>query len=283
VTDPHFTNRPLAGRTVIVTAERRAQELGAALDRRGAVVVQAPVLSMVSHVDDELLLARTREVVDHPPDVVVVSTGVGFRGWLEAADSVGIGVRLRAALGQARLVARGPKAVGAIQAAGLSADWVAESETTAEIEDLLLLEGVLGLRVAVQHHGAGSEGLDEALAGAGAQVTSLVVYRWGPAPDPAAVAASVHLVGDRRADAVVFTSAPGAWAWLECARTEGRLADVVIACAAPGGVLAAAVGPVTAKPLQDAGIEPVQPERFRLGALVHALTSALVARGDAAG
>jgi uroporphyrinogen-III synthase len=32
--------------------------------------------------------------------------------------------------------------------------------------------------------------------------------------------------------------------------------------------MAAAVGPVTAAPLRDAGIEPVMPDRFRLGALI---------------
>ena len=35
--------------------------------------------------------------------------------------------------------------------------------------------------------------------------------------------------------------------------------------------MAAAVGPVTAGPLQDSGIEPLVPERGRLGALVRAL------------
>ena len=57
-----------------------------------------------------------------------------------------------------RLVARGPKARGALQAAGLSADWVAESETSTEIADFLLAEGVAGQRIAVQHHGAGDDG-----------------------------------------------------------------------------------------------------------------------------
>ena len=277
-TPPHFTNRPLAGCTVVITADRRAQELSAALGRRGAHVVRAPVMSIVPHVDDEALVARTREVIAEQPDVVVVTTGIGFRGWVEAADASGLADDLLEVLGRARVVARGPKAVGAIQAAGLSADWVAEGETSAEIQDLLLTEGVAGLRIAVQHHGSGADGLDEALGAAGACVTSLVVYRWGPPADPAAVTASVHTVADLAADAVAFTSAPGAWAWLEAARTEGRLDDVVAACGRVNGVLAAAVGPVTAQPLRDAGIDPLVPDRSRLGALVRALSQGLAER-----
>jgi hypothetical protein len=42
---------------------------------------------------------------------------------------------------------------------------------------------VSGLRIAVQHHGSGADGLDEAFAEAGATVSSVVVYSWGPS-DP---------------------------------------------------------------------------------------------------
>ena len=96
------------------------------------------------------------------------------------------------ALSSARIFARGPKAKGALVAHGLTPEWVAESETTAEITEHLLALGVDGASVAVQHHGNGSDGLDEALTAAGARASPLVVYRWGPAPDPAAVTASTQ-------------------------------------------------------------------------------------------
>ncbi len=268
---PHLS-QAMAGCVVLVTADRRSGELGAALARRGATVRHAPAMSMVPHTDDAALVAGTRAVIADPPDVVVVTTGIGFRGWTEAADAVGLLEPLLDVLGAARIVARGPKARGAIQAAGLQADWVAESETSAEIAEVLLGEGVAGSRIAVQHHGAGADGLDEAFAAAGAQVRSLVVYRWGPPPDPAALDASVRAAADGEIDVVVFTSAPGAAAWLAVAEDAGvgaalrrRFAD--------GNLLAAAVGPVTAKPLRDAGIEPLIPDRGRLGSLVRALVA----------
>ena len=182
----------LAGCTMLVTADRRAAELGGALQRRGAVARYAPALSMVPNESDALLIAATRALLEDPPDIAVVTTGIGFRAWIEAADAVGLAELLVAALGRARLVARGPKARGAIQAAGLQADWVAESETSAEIAEVLLDEGVAGRRITVQHHGSGADGLDEAFTAAGAQVQSLVVYRWGPPPDPVALDASVR-------------------------------------------------------------------------------------------
>src|SRR5690606_26607739 len=61
----------MAGCTVLVTAERRAAEFAAALERRGATVRHAPALSMIPHVDDETLRAATTAILDDPPDVVV--------------------------------------------------------------------------------------------------------------------------------------------------------------------------------------------------------------------
>ena len=265
-------DQTLAGCVVLVTADRRAGELGAALQRRGATVRHAPSLGMVPHTDDALLLAETRAVLADPPDTVVVTTGIGFRGWVEAADAAGLADRLVAVLARTRIIARGPKARGALQAAGLSADWVAESETTAEIAEVLLDEGVAGRDVVIQHHGAGADGLDEALALAGARVRNLVVYRWGPPPDPAVVAGSVRAVAAGEVDTVVFTSAPGAAAWLAAADAAG-VTGRIVARHRVSSVVFAAVGPVTAKPLQDAGIEPLVPDRGRLGSLVRAVVA----------
>lgn len=267
---PPALSQVLAGCVVLVTADRRSSELASALTRRGATVRHAPALTIVPHEHDEQLLIDTRTLIAEVPDVVVVTTGIGLRGWIEAADAAGLADDLLAVLARARIIARGPKARGAIQAAGLTADWVAESETSAEILELLLDEGVTGLRIAVQHHGAGADGLDSELAAAGADVVSLVVYRWGPTPDPVALAASVRDAAAGEVDAVVFTSAPGAHGWLAAADAQGVTADIVRRTSS-GCLVAFAVGPVTAVPLQDRGIEPLVPDRGRLGALVRTL------------
>lgn len=262
----------LAGCVVLVTADRRAGDLRAALERRGARVVHTPVLTIVPHTADEELVRATGSLLDAPPDTLVVTTAIGFRGWIEAADAAGRCDELHEVLARTRIIARGPKARGAIQAAGLEADWVAESETSREIRDFLLTEGVAGQRIAVQHHGAGADGLDVDLATAGADVSSLIVYRWGQPPDPEAVADGIDRAAAGDVDVVVFTSAPAASAWVEAAREVGALPSLV-ARAASGRFVVAAVGPVTARPLRRAGILPLLPERSRLGSLVRAIVA----------
>ncbi|MGP3534966.1 uroporphyrinogen-III synthase [Microbacterium sp. RD1] len=262
----------LEGCAIVIAVDRRSGELAAALERHGAQVRHAPALTIVPHIDDDALLAATRALIAVPPDVVVATTGVGFRGWIEAADEAGILEDLHAALASAQIVARGPKARGAIQQAGFTADWVAESETSAELGEFLLAEGVAGRRVAVQHHGSGADGLDEIFADAGADVVSLTVYRWGPPADPDLVARSVAATGRGEVDAVLFTSAPGAAEWLAAATREGAL-GAIVSRAASGQLLMAAVGPITAGPLGDVGIDALIAERGRLGSLVRAVVT----------
>lgn len=257
----------LAGRRVVVAAERKAEEAIASLQRHGAEVVQAAPLSVVPHADDAELLARTRELLAAPPQVVVATTGVGFRGWLAAADAAGLGESLREALARATLLARGTKARGAIRQAGLTTAWVAESETAAEVGEHLRTLDLAGQRVAIQHHGSGADGLDELCAELGAEVTSLTIYRWGPPADPAALERAVREAGEGTVDAVLFTSAPGVVSWLEASRTAGT-ADAQRERAATGCLLLAAVGPVTAAPLQEEGFAVMVAERSRLGALL---------------
>ncbi|GMA34277.1 uroporphyrinogen-III synthase [Demequina litorisediminis] len=261
---------PLTGCVMVITADRRKRELASALERRGASVRHAAALSTIPHLDDALLIENTRAVIANPPDVVVATTGIGFRGWVEAADAAGLAEDLLAAMRGARLIARGPKARGAIQQQGLEADWVAESETAAELRDYLLAEGVDGLRIAVQHHGNGSDGLDEAFTTAGATVQSLVVYGWGAPTDPVPHRQMIAAAADGCVDAVLFTSAPGASAWLAGVEEVGVLAPIA-ARAATGDLVLACVGPVTAAPLIEAGLTAHWPDRWRLGALVREL------------
>lgn len=269
----------LAGSHLLVTAQRRSDELAGALTRRGARVRVTPMLGVESGIDEPALIAATRSLLADGVDTVVVTTAIGFRGWCEAVDAVGLLDELLTVLGSTRLVARGPKARGALQAVGLRADWVAESETSSEIVDFLLSEGVAGERVAIQHHGAGDPSLERRLAEGGAVVVPLEVYRWGPAPDPAAVDQSALDCAAGVFDAVLFTSAPAALAWLDALSRQG-VSEIVSERISRGELLVAAVGPVTGDPLIGAGFLARWPERSRMGALVRLVISEL---GEAAG
>lgn len=276
MTDTTVDLAPLAGFTVAVTAARRREELSSLLIRRGARVLEAPAIRIIPTHDDEELLAATRTCVARPPDVVVATTGIGFRGWMEAADGWGLGEDLRTCFGRAEVLARGPKAKGAVRAAGLAETWSPASEASDEVLARLLAEGVQGRRVAVQLHGEPLPDFTAALRAAGAEVVEVPVYRWLPAEDVRPLRRLVEQVVSGVVDCVTFTSAPAVASLLAIAREEDREPALVEALSGP--VLVAAVGPVTAAPLERLGVPTVQPDRARLGALVRTVVEELPAR-----
>ncbi|MGW3634590.1 uroporphyrinogen-III synthase [Streptomyces sp. NPDC005122] len=267
---------PLSGFTVGVTAARRADELGALLQRRGACVQHAPALRIVPLADDGELLAATKELIDRAPDIAVATTAIGFRGWIEAADGWGLGEALLARLRGVEVLARGPKVKGAIRAQGLTEEWSPSSESMAEVLDRLLEEGVEGRRIAVQLHGEPLPGFVESLRAAGAEVVPVPVYRWMPPEDIGPVDRLLDATVARGLDALTFTSAPAAASLLSRAERRGLLPDLLAAL--HHDVLSACVGPVTALPLQAHGVTTVQPERFRLGPLVQLICQELPGR-----
>lgn len=266
----------LAGFTVGVTAARRAEELATMLERRGATVLHGPALQIAALADDTDLQDATRALIADPPDVTVATTGIGYRGWIEAADGWGVGEDLRAALGRGQVLARGPKASGAIRASGLVDAWSPESESTAELLEHLLEGGVEGRRIAVQRHGEPLPDVVDALELAGAEVLTVPVYRWAPPADLGPLDRLLDAVLAGAVDMLAFTSAPAAAGLLARAGERGvrdRLLDAL-----RGPVLALCVGPVTAAPLEELDVPTVQPQRSRLGAMVRTLESVAPSR-----
>jgi uroporphyrinogen-III synthase len=261
----------LTGFTVAVTAERRREEMTALLERRGARVVGAPAISIVPLVDDQALHAATAACIGLAPDLVIATTGIGFRGWLEAAEGWGMADTLRATLAEARILARGPKPCGAIRAAGLTEEWAAPTESTDEILERLLAEGISGARIVVQEHGEPQTEFVAALRGAGAAVVEVPVYRWVLPSDPSGVRRMADQIVAGQVDAVTFTSAPAVKAFLE-------VAGPAVLTALKTRTLAACVGPVTGAQLTKYDVPVVMPERYRLGALIRTVTEELPKR-----
>ena len=266
---------PLTGYTIGITAARPPEELGAARQSRGARVAYAPAIRIVPLADDTDMLAATRRCIAAPPDIVVVTTGIGFRGWMEAADGWGLAQPLFDRLNAAMVVTRGPKSRGAVRAAGLTEAWSPASVSSCVVLDSLLRLDLTGRRIAVQRPGAPVPDLVQALCAAGAELVEVPVYRWIPPEDVTPLHRLIASVATRQVDAVVFTSAPAAASFLRAAANPqfGGALDAM-----RRDVLACCVGPVTATPLQRADIPTFAPDRPRLGALVREIASQVPSR-----
>lgn len=270
---------PLTGFTVGVTACRRADEQIQLLERKGASVVHGPAIQTHPLVAEADLAAATREVVEHPPDLTLLSTGIGVRAWFEAAGSLGLAGDLLDALERSTVLARGPKANGAAVTNGLAVDWLAPNGRASELVDELRRRGVEGRRVAVQLDGASGAPLAKAVAELGADVVAVPVYEWTMPSDTAPAERLIDAVIDRRIDVVTFTARPQVENLATIAERAGRLDQLLDALAGP--VTTVCVGPVCASAVTDLGLpEPVQPERYRLGSMVLAVADAFAHRAQ---
>lgn len=251
---------------VYVTAQRKAEDIQRALQRKGVRVEHCPALVTTEVDRDEDLIRASRRIATSHPDIVVVTTGVGLRGWLTAADRHEFGVELRESVGQARVLARGAKALGALRAEGIPVDWVSEEETADDVARHLSGMELTGRHVVVQHHGTGADGLDELIESRGAVVEPIVTYKSVPPTDPAPLRRSIEAAAQGSGTGVLFTSAGGAEQWL------AHMSDAELSAVGrrldEGETALLAVGDVTAQPLKEAGLSVRVPPRFRLGALL---------------
>ncbi|GAA2200432.1 uroporphyrinogen-III synthase [Sinomonas flava] len=269
----------LKGFRVGVTSHRRAEDLIQALERRGAEVLHAPVLT-IAPVDQDLgVIEDTHRTIAARPDLCIVTTAYGMRRWLEVADAAGLGDELQETLSAARLYVRGPKARGAVRAAGLADVGISHDETTATLVDLVLRDAggrLDGQTVVMQLHGYTDRVQLDRLRDAGAELITVTPYRWVRPEGGDRLEALIAAVCAGELDVVTFTSAPAVDALFSTAHELGVHAQLLAAFRQR--VATAAVGPVTAAPLEAAGLRPWVPDRFRMGALIKLVTDNLSRR-----
>ncbi len=244
-----------------------------ALERRGASVLHAPALKIAPVQEDVTLIEDTKTIIAAKPDICIATTAYGMRRWCEAADSFGIGEQLLDVLAACRMFVRGPKARGAVRAAGLADVGISSDETTATLVDMLLQEGVRGKTVAVQLHGYTDVRQLERLRMSGATVLTVTPYRWVKPDGEDKLPRLIEAACSGDLDVLTFTSAPAVDAMWSTAHEMGMYRQLIEALKTQ--VTVAAVGPVTAQPLIDAGLAPLIPDRYRMGALIRLVTEHL--------
>ncbi len=263
----------LTGHTIGITGHRRWEEQAEMLTRRGAQVVHGPVMHTTLLHDSDATVRATEQALEVPPDLVVLTTGIGTRSWFAAAESAGLDGHLREAGSAATVLARGPKARSAAIGNGLEVDWQARDETSAEVLSHLAGLGVAGRRVVVQRDG-GDPLLADSIRALGAEVIDVPVYRWHLPDTTTPALRLIDATCAGRLDAVTFTCGYAVASTFSLAPDPDALRTALA-----GPTVAVAIGPVCAAALRRHGVEPVvEPVRARLGAMVKALVAALEPR-----
>ena len=267
--EPKGNSKGLGGLRVAAFESRRAAEMARMLESAGAEAYVSPTMREVPLLENQAVLDFAARLIAGEFDVVIFTTGVGFRlllrelvGKLTQADFI-------AALVKVTTIARGPKPVAAMKEAGLSPTIkIPEPNTWRDIVAGFRehVSNVQGARVAVQEYGIPNPELYAALQSLGATITSVPVYQWAMPEDMAPLQANIGRIVAGQIDVALFCSARQAVHLLEAADgmgMEGSLRDAL------QRVVIGSIGPATTEMLHACNLHvDLEPEHPRLGHLV---------------
>ncbi|UQA61700.1 uroporphyrinogen-III synthase [Polyangium aurulentum] len=256
------------GRLVVGFESRRAAEMASLIERHGGAAVSAPSLREVALEQPAAALPFAEALAAGRIDVVVLMTGVGTRGLVEAVAPVLDRSAFAAALARTTVVVRGHKPASALRELGVTG-FVTVPAPNSFREVLGALDGLgslAGRRVAVQEYGAPNRELAAGLEARGAEVLPVAVYRYALPEDTAPLRRALHRIAEGEIDIALFTSRAQVEHALLVAGEEG-IEERVRARLVRG--LVGSVGPVCSEALRLEGLPPdVEPEHPKMGHLV---------------
>jgi uroporphyrinogen III methyltransferase/synthase len=257
-----FDTRPLFGKRVLVTRTRQqASELSRALAAQGAEPVELPTLEIVPSYDAAALAAAIGDLRTAAYGWIVFTSANAvelFDGHLRDA---GLDSR---AYGRARIAAIGPGTAEALAAVGLRADLVPERYVAESLLEAFAVRAMRGQRVLLPRAEGAREVLVDGLAALGARVDELTLYRSDVPANPAAE--GLRRLREGEIDVVTFASSSSVRNLIE------MLGGTETATPLLRRVRIAAIGPVTAQAVREAGLEPtVVAQEYTIEGLVEAV------------
>jgi uroporphyrinogen-III synthase len=197
------------GLRVAAFESRMADEMARLITRYGGQPLVAPSMREVPLQDNSEVLRFGEQLLNGQFDMMILLTGVGTRTMVEVLQTRHPLDRIKAALAQVSLVARGPKPIAALKQLGLTPEIsVPEPNTWRDILQTLDARKTLsGLRIAVQEYGVSNADLLEALQARGAQVRRVPVYRWALPEDTGPLRRLLHAILAEQVDVVLITNA----------------------------------------------------------------------------
>lgn len=267
---PGSTQRPLQGRSVLVTRARmQSESLTSKLEALGAQVIHCPTIEIVPPQSWDQLDAALRRLGIY--DWIVFTSANGVRFFFDRLNDLELTNHLQM-LATTNLCAIGPATASAIEERGAVANLVAsesssEGALTAIINHTGDVKNIKGLRFLIPRARIAREVLPEGLRKLGAEVDTVETYQTvKPDVDPE----SVNLLfKENSIDAITFTSSSTVSNFAELAGLTdlSRLLDAT---------LVACIGPATAETAARMGLTKViQPDMHNSDALVESIVESL--------
>lgn len=203
---------------------RRAAEMRTLIEKFGGQATNAPSMREIPLDQQPDAFEFADRLFSGEIDVLVLMTGVGTRHLADAVSTKYPFEKLLEALREITIVVRGPKPTAVLN------EWkvpihvrTPEPNTWREMLDAMQKELELsGKRVAVQEYGTSNEQFLEGLKVLGAEVSSVMVYRWDLPEDREPLERAIIEQVEDPFDALIFTSAQQIRHVLQVAQQLGK-------------------------------------------------------------
>jgi uroporphyrinogen-III synthase len=259
---------PFDGLRVLSLESRRAHEIEVLIRKQGGEAFVAPSVRERALEDQTDVFRLLQELEAGRFEMLVLMTGVGLGFWHDAAVTRYPEERVKAALRNVKLLARGPKPSSLLRSWGLAPDvTIPEPNTWREVVEAL--KNRPEKKVAVQEYGRPNAEFVQALRQMGIQAETFALYRWELPEDTRPLQEAVHKLAAGEVDVAMFTSSVQLEHLLMVA-AEAGVKDKVLDALRTQTVVAS-IGPVMSATLEEHAITPdIAPLSPKMGALVKA-------------
>jgi len=197
------------GMIVAAFESRMATELARLIERYGGRPLVAPVLREVPLKDNQAVQEFGARLMAGRVDLLILMTGIGTTTLFDLLKVRYPWETITAALQDITIIARGPKSVAALKAAGFKATLTVPEPNMWHdiIRTLDEHHPVKGLRVVLQEYGVSNPDLLNALEQRGAEVFPVPIYKWALPEDLGPIRHALDEIMAGRVHVMLITNA----------------------------------------------------------------------------
>ncbi|MBD3676479.1 MAG: uroporphyrinogen-III synthase [Planctomycetaceae bacterium] len=233
---------------------RRAEEMRKLIEKFGGRATNAPSMREIPLDRQPAIIKFAKKLFAGEIDVLVLMTGVGTRLLAEAIATQFPHEKFLAALHDMTIVVRGPKPTAVLNEWNVPiAVRTPEPNTWREMLTAMKQElDLSGKKIAVQEYGISNEEFLQSLRDAGADVESVIVYRWDLPEDRGPLESAIQEQIDNPFGVLMFTSAQQIRHVTQVADELGRLEEFQQSLS---GSRICSVGPTCSETLVECGLK----------------------------
>lgn len=256
------------GLTVATFETRMATEITRLIERYGGRPLVAPVLREIPLGNNSIVHEFGARLMAGRIDLLILLTGIGATTLFDLLKTSYSWPTILTALQHCTIVARGPKPVAALKAAGLQATLTVPEPNTWHdmMRTLDAHRPVKGLRVALQEYGVSNPDLVNALEQRGAEVFPVPIYKWALPEDLAPIRHALEEIVAGRVHVVLITNAIQVDHVMQVLEQDGKVERFR---AALTKMVVASIGPTASERLRhhDWPVD-FEPSHSKMGVLV---------------